>query len=91
MADRHEAMETRHIKKRIFTGATVGVTTLCGAPVGKKAWYAQDARDMYRLVVKCDIPAIQYSETWEFCPSCVKKLWPAPTIPRSAITGDTLN
>lgn len=71
---RPETMEIRHIKKRIFTSATVGVTTLCGARVGKKAWYAQDARNLLRLVVKCNIPAIRYGESWKFCPDCVEKI-----------------
>ena len=67
-------MVIKHIKKRIFTGARVGVTTLCGAPVGKKAWYRQDARDLLRLVNTCDIPTSGYGESWKFCPDCEGKI-----------------
>ena len=71
---RDETMVTRHIKKRIFTSMAAGVTTLCGAPVGKKAWYAQDARDFLRLVNTCGVPAIRYGESWKFCPDCEEKI-----------------
>lgn len=80
-------MEIRHIKKRIPGEEKA----LCGDPVGKKAWRTQDARDMYRLVVECDVPANKYNKTWKFCPDCVEKLWPAPTSPRSAVARDALN
>lgn len=63
-------MVIRHIKKRIFTGTAAGVTTLCGAQVGKKAWYRQDARDFLRLVITCDVPAIGYGKSWKFCSDC---------------------
>ncbi len=84
-------LKIRHIKKRVPARVASEETALCGALAGEKAWRMQDARDMYRLVVECDVPANSHNKTWKFCPDCVEKLWPAPTSPRSAITRDALN
>jgi hypothetical protein len=69
-------METRHIKKRIFArAASTGVTTLCGAPVGKKAWLTQDARNLLRFADEGRLRVREgYGKTWEFCPDCKEKL-----------------
>ena len=72
-------MLIKHIEKRVRVstrtapGSVVKVTAQCGAPVGKKAWTAQDARDMFRLIREGNTPR-QYSKTWEFCDGCVKAI-----------------
>ncbi len=68
-------MVIKHIKKRIFSrGSSAGVTTLCGAKVGKRSWYVRDAREFLRLTETCKIPALHYGEEWEFCLKCKEKL-----------------
>ncbi len=68
-----DAMAIKHIEKRVRVGATVKVTALCGAPVGKKAWRVQDARDLLRLVREGNKPK-HYGKSWKFCPNCEEKI-----------------
>lgn len=67
-------MMIKHIEKRVRVDEfTVKVTALCGAPVGKKAWRAQDARDLLQMIKEGHEPK-HYGKSWKLCPKCEEKI-----------------